>query len=164
MQINAAWQQLSSRDKLLAVFGTSLLVLFLFYSFVWEPLSSKINGLRQDIADNRDLLAWMQVQVPHIKTLKATHKDTSTKAPLQGSLLSQVDNSLKQPDQTIMPTDISQVDTKTVHLTFKSVAFNEVMRWYEGFSQQNPIIATTVSIKALEDPGLVQADFTLSTE
>lgn len=164
MQINATWQQLSPRDKLLAVFGSSLLVLFLFYSFVWEPLSSKIDDLRQDIANNRELLAWMKVQIPQIKTLKATHTNTTAKVPLQGSLLSQIDNSLKQPGQTIVPTDISQVDTKTVHLTFKSVVFNDAIRWYEEFAQQNPIIATTVSIKALEDPGLVQADFTLSTE
>lgn len=156
------WQELSLREKQTLFVGGIIVLCFFAYAWLWSPLEQRVKSMREQLIQQQALLQWMK------KTDKTITLLESTLSPLSenndgSSLLSLTQHQLKTASPGGHYSECLETDSGGVHLTFKAVAFDQLIRWLTTFSQQHPINISDFSVSASDTPGIVSADFIIQS-
>ena len=158
--IKAWWSQLEPREKNILFYGGLLALLFIFYFFMWRPFTSSIQTKRAEISNKIALVNWMKETVPQLKAIKTKQsKKTTTQ---KESLLIIVEQSLKKGRLSSVKPDITQSNSQ-VNVTFKTVAFTDLVFWLSKLQKEYALQVTTININATKESGVVKATLTLAS-
>lgn len=155
------WNNLALREKQLVSIGGIFLVLFLIYFFLWSPLNQKVASLRSQIRQNQDLLAWMKDTDKEIQSLEKTSAPKPNRSG--GSLLSLVQKQVEHSSLSGSLSQLHQVESDSVQLTFKKVDFDKLIAWLIEVTQQEGLVITQLTVTPSGTPGIVGADLILKT-
>lgn len=156
--IQQRWQQFSPSDKRALMLGTLSLGLLFFWLLFWQPLQTQ----KQETQTRLDKLAadyaWMLQAAPQIKALQAAQ---TRKGNVGASLLTLIDQSLRQSSLASVNKRISPRDEHQAQVDFDAVEFNGFVTWLSTLLSTENIQVVYLSIEANKDAGMVQIRLSL---
>lgn len=120
---------LNEREKWMLI-GTGLcLVLYIYYLFLYTPLSNRVTQKSAQLIEKTSTLQWM-------KKIKLQDRTTQTKQIVNNSqLLTALATQLKNDPTLKFPYQLQQTGSGDIQLTFDAVAFNMFIAWLEKINQ-----------------------------
>ena len=155
------FESLQSRERLMVVITSIVLITTLFYVMVWEPIYKGLDDALLKQTSQQNIVVWMQQAAREVKTLRAsgvTNKRKKSNAPVtltleQTATNAGVKNKLGKLESSGKNSARARLD---------NVAFNQMMLWINTVEQSFGIIATTVTIESTDIPGIVNARLSFS--
>lgn len=154
------WQSLNARERFYLKIGSIFIVLIIIYYGLILPLNDSIDNLQQQISTQRSLALWMQPRVKALRTEVGHAQQIQTIA--SSELLPEIDTRLKQSSLSSMVEEISQTDSDSVRVTFKSVPFDNLATWLVKQWKTSHIAVTEFDAQKGEKAGLVKVTLTLT--
>ncbi|MFT5758250.1 MAG: general secretion pathway protein M [Alteromonadaceae bacterium] len=142
------WQQLNLREKKLVVAMTSLVVIFILYSFIWQPLNDNIAKTEKKIARQQQLLSWVAENTQRFQQAKSNVGNQ-----VSGSLSSIVNRTAGSNKITITR---MQPQGDNIQVWIDEIAFNQLLQWLEQLSSQEGLQVTNIDLSDAGKPGVVR--------
>ncbi len=155
------WNQLALREKQMLTVGGFFLCAFLIYILLWAPLTSRTESLRKQITTQQTLLSWMQEAEKRLVTLEK-NPQTATSTRSEGSLLSVVQKQINRTTLVGALTDLHQLETDSIQLTFQKVSFDQLMKWLILITGQEGLVIKQLSVAPSATPGIADVTLVLS--
>lgn len=150
---------LDPRERKLVAGGAAVLLLLLLYVMVWEPVVGNYSALRENVAAQRQTLAWMQESAAKVQSLRR-----STSGSSQGlagrSLLAVVDQSARSDGLGSFIKRIEPDGSKGVKVWLEGVGFDPMILWLGKLTRTYQIETSIISIEP-QGSGRVNARLTL---
>ncbi len=158
MTIQQRWQQFAPSERRALIIGASALLLFSFWSLIWEPLQTQTQQTEKKLAKLEADYAWMQQAAPQIQALQNSAKKPNASG---SSLLSLIDKSLQASPLANINKRISPRNETQAQVDFEQVGFNPFITWLSGLLSQEAIEVVYLTIEAGKDSGMVQVRLSL---
>ncbi len=142
------WQQLNAREQQLISALSGVLVIFVLYSFIWQPLNNNIENGNRKLQQRQELLAWVSSETQRYQALKGGTIKASS-----GSLSSIVNRSAKSFDITIARI---QPQSSDVQVWIDNIAFSQLLLWLEHLAVKEGIGVQNIDLTQGEQPGAVR--------
>lgn len=155
------WQNLSLREKQTVAFGTLLVMIFIVYELMFASLAGSVDHLRAQILKNKTLLSWMRESDARIQQLEKNQKPIESKDA--GSLLSVVQDDIKNNPISKSMTQLQQSDNDAVELRFQQVSFDDMMQWLIAICREQDLTISQMTITPESSAGVVDAVLKLQT-
>lgn len=155
------WQNLALREKQAVLLGGLLLILLIFYSFIWLPLSNSADNLRNKIHHNQELLLWMQDTDEKMQAIEHNLKQPS-QTRLASSLLSLVQHELQKSPINNAVSQLRQAENNAVQMHVEKVSFDELITWLTTMWQNFGLLVTEINVMLSGQVGMVQGEITLN--
>jgi general secretion pathway protein M len=127
------YSKLSPRDQKALTWGGGLMLIFLLYAMVWEPLTEKNTQLQSKIKQHKSSHQQLNEVVTRYK---ASEKQSSPALKtLQGSLFAMVDKTSQQQNIKKAIKKMTPVGDSKVNIRFEGVEFNAFIKWLVGISK-----------------------------
>ncbi len=157
-----AWfMQLAPRERRIITVGAALLIIFMVYLLVWDPLVKHKHELRQSVKEQKALVAWMQQASQEAEQLRAVKGGPVGKVPAGQSLLAVVDQSAKNSGLGTAMKRVEPEGQDTTRVWFEQAKFDELVAWLESIQRDFGIDVTSIVLDRQEQPGLINARVTL---
>lgn len=148
--MKAWWQQLAARERRWVALGGGVLALILIYSLAWQPLVSYHARLQQRVAEQTDLLAWMQQAALEIERLRAASGGIM---PVNAqALLAQVDASAKAMGLGAALKRVEPEGGSTVRVWLEQASFDATVLWLERLKREQGARITSVVVERAAAP------------
>jgi general secretion pathway protein M len=157
MSLQAYWAGLQSRERHTLIAGALALILLLGYALVWEPYQSELKRLRQSVAEQEQLLAWMEQAAAEVAQLR---RSAPARSASRQPLLTLVDTTARQRGLGGALKRV-QPDGEAVQVWLEQAAFDEVLRWVDGLARSHGIRVNGMVVERAEASGLVNARLVL---
>jgi general secretion pathway protein M len=150
---------LEPRERKLVAGGAAVLVLLLLYVLVWEPVVGSYAALRENVAAQKQTLAWMRQSAAQVQSLRRAASGSSQ--GLGGrSLLALVDQSARSDGLGSAIKRIEPDGAKGVKVWLEGVAFDPMVLWLGKLTRTYRIEASVITIEP-QSAGRVNARLTL---
>ncbi len=150
--------RLDVRERRLVLAAAIVLFIGLVYLLLWAPFSHRSEALEQNVAEQRELLAWMRQTAAEIQQLRPA-SGTGTLPPGQ-SLLAVVDQSATQNQLKSVIKRMEPTGQDTVRVWVEVAEFDALARWFVDLKTRYGISIDTVSMERHASPGRVDARIT----
>jgi type II secretory pathway component PulM len=147
------WNLLALREKQILGVGAVFIIACLIYLLLWLPLTNRTESMRKQIKSNQALLVWMQEAEKKISAGEKPLKQTSL-TPSEGSLLSIVQKQINRTPLVSALTDLHQLETDSVQLTFQKVSFDQLMKWLIQITAQEALFIVQLTVTPSASPGI----------
>ena len=127
------YSQLSPRDQKALIWGGVLMLVFLLYAMVWEPLTEKNEQLQSRIKQHQGNHQQLNQIVTRYNKLKK--QASPANKPMQGSLFAMVDKTSQQQNIKKAIKKMTPVGDAKVNIRFEGVEFNAFIKWLVGISK-----------------------------
>ncbi len=151
---------LNPRERRLLYIGSAVAAVLLLYLAVWAPLSAKVDRLREGVARQQALEAWMQQASQEVQRLRKATATGSGQRPRQ-SLLALTDQSARQRGLAQAIKRVQPDGQDKVNIRLEGAAFDDVVTWLETLQSQYRVSVATITIDRQDQPGLVDVRLTL---
>jgi len=153
------WNSLAKREQRLVLWGGIVVVLLIYYFAILSPMQDKISALKKSVANDAALLTWMQKAKSDVKQAEQNRvKNTANRSK---SLLTLVDNSIKQKRINTAVTDIKQINKNEVQAKFQDVVFDNLIGWLQQLQKREAVKIKKIILRRTETQGVVSADVVL---
>jgi len=144
--------QLTSREHLILLIGSLILVGSLGYFGGWEPFVQAYTQLENRVIAQQTTLNWMVSAAHEVQQLRS-----APVPPSSAPLLIVIDKSIHQGKARMEPKGEEQVA-----VSFEEIRFTELMRWLEILYNQQGIQVSQLSLEARPQPDKVTAQMILT--
>jgi len=163
--MKAYWNNLQTREQRVLLAGGVILAAAVTFLGVVEPLLESREQSRDQLAQARAELAWMQSHAPQVAAARNREPTPDNRRPnLEGrSLIAHVDASARafglgehlaraRPGETGV----------TVHL--EGAPYNDLMRWLGELEREDGVVPGRILLERVVEPGRVNAELFLTRE
>jgi len=141
------WRQLNSREQSLIAVMSVVIVVFLFYSLVWQPLNTNLIKSAKKLERRQELLAWVQTKTQQYHQVSKTGKHVS------GSLTSIVNRTSRQ--KSIVVTRM-QPQGDDLQIWVDEVPFEKLLAWLDQLVEKEGLLIKALDINSAENVGVVK--------
>jgi len=152
------FQSLSARERIYVIAAACLLLVYLFWQIVWQPLTSQNSSLQKSYSANQELVQWMQISSQKVKQLQG--KNGRIKQP-NASPIGIAEMLLKKYALNNNKPKMNPKGDKGIQMSLKNVMFDQFMRLLDDFEQEYGFICISSSITPTKVQGEVNARFTV---
>jgi len=143
------WQQLkSSEQRLVAIMGC-VVVIFLFYFVVWQPLGNNISKTQQKLARQQALLTFVQESTQRYQQ----SKKSGASARSNGSLSSIVNRSANRHSISIARL---QPQGDDLQVWIDEVPFTQLLTWLEFLANNEGLLVKNIDLSKADRKGVVK--------
>lgn len=137
--MNSYLSTLNEREKWMLL-GTGIcVILYVYYLFLYAPLTHRVAQKSTQLVDKTNTLQWM-------RKIRQQGTTTQSKQIVNNSqLLTAFATQLKNDATLKFPYQLQQTGTGDIQLTFDTVAFNLFLAWLEKMNQRY-----TITVKQFE--------------
>ena len=146
--MKAWWNQLNAREQRLVASLGGVLVIFLFYSLVWQPLNENIEKGQKKVQRHQELLTYVSEEAQKYRLLKGSGVKSSG-----GSISSIVNRTANQNGINI---DRMQPQGDDIQVWLDDVSFNTLLTWVELLSVNEGIQVKNVDLTKTDQAGQVR--------
>jgi general secretion pathway protein M len=146
-QYKQKWQQLNNREQALVATMSIVVLVFLFYSLVWQPLNTQLIKSTKKLARQQQLLTWVQKNTATFKQIKQQGKSSG------GSLTSIVNRSAKQKSINVTR---MQPQGDDLQVWLDEIPFDQLLLWLEQLANKHGLIIKALDISGTDKNGFVQ--------
>ncbi len=144
------WNNLSERERLIALIGAALTVVYFFYLLIYSPLSTAVDNKSKQLIEKQETLAWMEQARQQPKNQKKAETLSNTK--LLALIGNQLSNKVFQP----FPYQLQQRGPGDIQLSFDRVPYREFLSWLWNLNQNYRITLKEFTAERTETPGVVK--------
>lgn len=134
----------------------------LLYVLVVDPYLAHRQQLTEQVAQKRELLAWMQDAKAEIRALESQGRETS--AGSGESLFSVVDRTAKEAGLGNSLRQITPDGDSAVRVRLDTARFDYMLQWLGRLEQAHGVSVTRVTFDRTSEPGRVNVSMTLERE
>jgi len=156
--ITVRWITLSYEEKNTIIIGSIIGAILIAYALIWLPVNNKIEGMKQTIAENKQIISWLQSSTAQITELQKKQLNPITP---QTSVYSIIQKSAKEQPWGRYVTGIKQLDQNNVQLSFNSVDFDTLIKGIEILWQTQHINVIKIAVNRQNNLNLVQVNLIL---
>ncbi len=160
MKIIDKWHQLSSRDRRILIVGGAVVIVLLFYTYAWNPLSTATTNQYQDLRRGQKLLVWMKHAMQRLERYEALGYQLPT--PTKQKLEDIVKNQFKQQHVAYHMTSIKALDKTSVGVAFTQVPFDRLITSLSQLADKDGIVVHEARVTRSSTAGLVSAKMILT--
>jgi len=154
---------LEPRERLLLAFAAAVLILFLVFVLVLQPLRAGYHKLQASVAEQRDTVQWMQQSARQVQRLQVG--SNAAAGNLGGrSLLAVTDSTARAGGLGPALKRIEPEGGDGVRVWLDGVAFDDLVKWLGTLSTSQGVDVTSASMERDEAPGRVNARLTLKAQ
>lgn len=155
--MKAYLSSLNEREKWMIAGAGLCLILYVYYIFLYSPLSHRVNQRSSQLNDKINTLQWMhQVRQQH-HSLQPKQKLTNSQ------LLTTLATQLKKDPALKFPYQLQQTGSGDVQLSFDTVAFNLFFSWLEKINNQYDISVKQFEAERTNTPGVTRLTIILNS-
>lgn len=147
--MKAWWQQLNSREQRLVGVMSTLVIIFILYSAIWQPLNNSLVNANKKLARQQALLTWVSENTAHYQQAK----QNSTVKSSQGSLSGIVNKSANSYKLTITR---MQPQGDNLQIWIDSVPFTQFLFWLEHLVNNESLQVQGIDLTHAERAGEVK--------
>ena len=150
------WYNLQTREQNYVLIAVVVLILFLFYSLAWSPLTQARDVKRMHVENNQELLSWMKTKSTEIKQLKLTNPNL-LKSDSKRSLLAIVDS---LANRLGLRSAIKQIQPDGPHAAtvyMDEIDFDALATMLGQLDKNSNVKVREATITKLDKPGIVKA-------
>ncbi|MCW8399940.1 GspM family type II secretion system protein LspM [Legionella sp. PATHC038] len=149
---------LNEREKWMLIGTAVCLILYVYYLFLYSPLSQRVDQKSKQLIEKSTTLEWMRKikQQSHTKQTKKQIVDNS-------QLLTTLATQLKNDSTLKFPYQLQQTGSGDIQITFDSVAFNLFITWLEKINQRYAITVKQFEADRSKTPGVTRLMILLSS-
>lgn len=144
------FNSLNEREKWMVILGGICLVIFCFYSFLYSPLSTRVNYGSTQLVEKVDTLNWMK------KVKKENHSLQKKENISNSQLLTLLANQLKEEDTLNFPFQLQQTSSGEIQLSFDEVPFHAFINWLAKINNQYAISIKQLDMEKTKTSGMIK--------
>ncbi|MGH8530611.1 MAG: type II secretion system protein GspM [Nevskiales bacterium] len=152
MTLKERWQQMAPRERVLVSAAGAVVALMLAFLLIWQPLFSSTDKLRQEVAEQRALVQWLNAAEPEVQRLRGAR---SMRPASGGSLLALVDQTSTANGLKSFVSRIQPEGDKEVRVWLEQAPYDEVMRWLISLELDAGVRIIEFNVSRGPAPGLV---------
>lgn len=149
---------LSRRDRVLLAAGGGGTLLVLLFLIAWYPFARHVDRLRDNVAAQRDTLAWMQQAAVEVKRLRGS---APARKGAGQSLLAAADSTARQHGLAAAMKRVEPDGTDKVRIRLEQAGFDDMTRWLELLVREYGVRIESITIDGRNQTGTVDARLTL---
>ena len=143
------WQQLNQREqRLVGVMGIAVIV-FIFYSAIWQPLNNSLAEATSKLARQQQLLSWVQENTALYKQAKRSGGQVKN----SGSISSVANRSAKTYKLTITR---MQPQGEDLQVWIDNTPFTQLLFWLEHLANQEGLQVKAIDLTRGDNKGEVK--------
>ncbi len=142
------WLQLNNRERQLVSGLAAVVVIFILYSFVWQPLNNSIEKGRKKLERQQSLLSWVTSETARYQANKGNGRPITS-----GSLSSTINRTARTNNITIARV---QPQNSDVQVWIDNASFTDLLTWLEQLSINEGIQVKNIDLTSAEQSGQVR--------
>ena len=147
--MKAWWQQLKSSEQRLVAIMSLVVVLFLFYSIIWQPLVNNTQKIQQKLVSQQVLFTWVQESTQRYQQ----SQKRAASAVSNGSLSSIVNGSAGRNNISIARL---QPQGEDLQVWIDEVPFIQLLSWLEFLANNEGLVVKSIDLSKAERNGVVR--------
>lgn len=160
--MNAWWQGLQTRERLLVQIAAAVATLFMLWLFVVRPLAQAEIELRLGVETLRSQVAEATQSAQTILAARNAGMIATAPTPQSGpSLMALADSSARDAGLSSALKRLQPEGENQVKLEFEAADFDALVAWLERLDRQDGVVITEWSVDRALAPGVVNARLTL---
>lgn len=144
------WQQLSEKDRWVSILGLICLVIYLFYLFVYSPLTTAVSNKSNQLQEKIETLNWMQTLESPRSATKNLQKINTSK------LLALIATQLAPNPYQAFPYQLQQIGADNIQLSFQKVPYSLIMKWLWDLTTHYTVNLKEITIVRTDVSGSVK--------
>ncbi|MCG6965045.1 MAG: type II secretion system protein M [Chromatiaceae bacterium] len=153
------WRNLQARERMSLIIGALTVAGFLFYTLFWAPINEERSRLRASVAEQRELLAWMQTAADEVGRLRS--ESAKAMGGAGKSLLSRLDAVSKKMGLTNFIKRMQPDGDTNVRIWFEAVGFDTVLAWVREVSGAGDVVVRDFVVDKADAAGTVNVRLVL---
>lgn len=151
---------LDLRERRALIFGGGALLLFLFYFLGWQPFTTKLDQVAQQVREQRATYQWMQAKAEEVRRLRSAAPAIKTAGGQ--SLLATVDRTAREGGLGPALKRVEPESASNVRVWLDGATFDGLVKWLLQLQHDYGIQIVSISVDRQNDPGIVSARLTLA--
>lgn len=147
---------LTQRERHLVQIATTVIVLFLIYLLVIEPISSNYSKNKNNVQTATETLEWMRNAATEVKQLRRGGV-LSERPKGKQFVLSMIDNSARKAGLASVMKRVQPEGDTGVRVWFEAAAFDELVKWLAIIESKHGLLVNEINIEQTDFTGLVNA-------
>ncbi|MCW8900672.1 MAG: type II secretion system protein M [Gammaproteobacteria bacterium] len=148
------FSSLTQRERTLVQLAGTVIILFIFYLIIIEPISSSYTKNKNNVASATETLEWMQAASVEIKQLRGGHELAERPKDKQFTL-SLVDRSARKSGLAEVMKRVQPEGDLGVRVWFENAAFDQLITWLATIESEHGLSVNEINIEQTEMTGLV---------
>lgn len=153
---------LTQRERNLVLSAAAILVLFLFYLLVLEPVSDTYEQNKKNVANANITLEWMKSASVKVKQLGGA-KAAAIKSQDKKFILGVVDRSVRKAGLAKVMKRVQPEGNSAVRVWFERAAFDDLISWIATIESKNALFVNEINIEETDAVGLVNVRLLLDS-
>lgn len=143
------WQQLSIKEqKLVGIMG-AVILFFILYSVIWQPLNDSLITTKSKIDRQQKLLSWVNENIERYQQIKSTSSIRASKDSLS-SIVNRTAGKNKISIARMLP------QGEDLQVWIDKVSFNQLLQWLEILSINEGLKVINIDLISAEQAGVVR--------
>ncbi|MCX7117056.1 MAG: type II secretion system protein M [Legionellales bacterium] len=151
------WDQLNERERWALGIGVVITVLYVFYLWIYAPLTRAVAYQQQQLLIKQETLIWMQKARLQFQPKKVVKTVSSSQ------LLTILAIQLNATSFKSYAYQLQQTGSHDIQLSFDKVPYNEFLLWLHKLSETYAVTIKQMTIQGANAPGLVKLLVVLAT-
>jgi len=144
---------LSSRERIMVLSMTAVVVVFLLYLLIIEPIKNNYESNKKNVAVAIQTVEWMKSASYQIKQLQGDKKTVKEKG--KQFVLGVVDRSVRKAGLSSVMKRVQPEGDKGVRVWFENASFDNLMKWLAIVERQHGLVVDEINIEKTDSIGLV---------
>jgi general secretion pathway protein M len=137
--MKAWWQQLNGREQQLVTAMAIAILIFVFYSAIWQPLNNGLADAQSKLTRQQQLLSWVQENT----ALYQQAKKSAGKSSFSGSISSVANSSARKYKLTITR---MQPQGNDLQVWIDSTPFTQLLFWLEHLANNEGLRVKAIDL------------------
>ena len=139
---------LNERERWMVLVTGLGLILYLYYLFLYAPISHKVTQKSAQLIEKMTTLEWLK------KVRQQSHSTQKKQTVDNSQLLTLLATQLKEETTLKFPYQLQQTGSGEIQITFDAVAFNLFLNWLKNFSEHYAITIKQFNAERSTTPGV----------
>ncbi|ASQ46598.1 type II secretion system protein GspM [Legionella clemsonensis] len=144
------WNNLNERERWMVGIAAFCVIFYLFYLFIYSPLTISVETKTQQLQEKKETLAWMQQVRNQSTQRRAPQAITSSK------LLALLGNQLSTGELHRFTYQLQQTGQGEIQLSFEQVPFNQFLSWLWKLFNDYALSLKQFSAERTDTSGMVK--------
>lgn len=147
--IKSWWQGLNIREQRLVLMMGSAFLVFLLYSFIWQPLNDNLANTKKRLDNRQELLSWVTDNTARYQSVKSAGGSKKS----GGSLSSIINRTANQQQLTITR---MQPQGEMLQVWLDSAPFTQLLFWLEHLANNEGLQVQAIDLTRGDSQGEVR--------
>jgi general secretion pathway protein M len=147
--MKAWWQQLNSREQTLIGLMSAVVMIFVLYSVIWQPLNNNLGNAKQKLVRQQALLTWVTDNTKRYKEAQGGNGKSQSKGSLSG-VVNRTANSYQLTLTRMQP------QGSDIQVWLDSVPFTQLLFWLEHLVSTENMQVKSIDLTRADKSGEVK--------